>query len=85
MKWLLIYRDETLGNAWRNHFADRPDVEVLQADIYQIECDAVVSPANSFGFMDGQPYRCGPPMKKLPSRELRTRLTSVMPRLAIST
>ena len=25
----------------------------IEGDITQIECDAMVSPANSFGFMDG--------------------------------
>lgn len=54
MKWLLVYfRDEVLGAHWRRVFGDRPDVEVLQGDICQLRVDAIVSPANSFGFMDG--------------------------------
>ena len=54
MKWHLVYyQDEALGSAWRKCFGVRPDVAVVHADICQIECDAVVSPANSFGFMDG--------------------------------
>jgi O-acetyl-ADP-ribose deacetylase (regulator of RNase III) len=35
------------------HFRDQPDVEIVKGDICQVDCDAVVSPANSFGFMDG--------------------------------
>lgn len=36
-------------NAWR--FADTPNL--VHGSILDLECDAVVSPANSFGFMDG--------------------------------
>jgi O-acetyl-ADP-ribose deacetylase (regulator of RNase III) len=53
MRWLLVYRDGALGDAWRTHFGAQPDVEILGADICHVDCDAVVSPANSFGFMDG--------------------------------
>jgi len=54
MKWLLVYcHDENLGEEWRRLFDGRPDVEILQGDICRLRVDAVVSPANSFGFMDG--------------------------------
>ncbi len=53
MRWLLVYRDEDLGAAWREHFDGQAGVEVVGGDISAIDCDAVVSPANSFGFMDG--------------------------------
>ena len=53
MKWLLVYRDGPLGDAWRAAFADTAHIEVLRGDITKVPCDAVVSPANSFGFMDG--------------------------------
>jgi O-acetyl-ADP-ribose deacetylase (regulator of RNase III) len=54
MKLLLVHhRDDDLGRQWRIHFAGAPDVEVIEGDICQVACDAVVSPANSFGFMDG--------------------------------
>lgn len=49
----LIYRSPELGAAWLRHFKDREEVEVLAGDICQVACDALVSPANSFGFMDG--------------------------------
>jgi O-acetyl-ADP-ribose deacetylase (regulator of RNase III) len=39
--------------AWRDQFAHAPDVEVSLGDIFDLTADAVVSPANSFGFMDG--------------------------------
>jgi O-acetyl-ADP-ribose deacetylase (regulator of RNase III) len=54
MKWLLVYYDDAiLGEQWRRFFGGRADVEVLHGDICRVKADAVVSPANSFGFMDG--------------------------------
>lgn len=42
-----------LDKAWREFCGDLPDVEVYAGSILDVPCDAVVSPANSFGFMDG--------------------------------
>jgi len=53
MKYILCYADEALGEAWRRHFSTHPDIGILGGDICRVECDAIVSPANSFGFMDG--------------------------------
>lgn len=53
MKVVLCYCDDQLGNAWRNAFEGIAGVEIAAADICRYPCDAVVSPANSFGFMDG--------------------------------
>ena len=53
VKIKLVYRDNDLGMAWEGYFSPGPAVEIIQGDICQIPCDAVVSPANSFGFMDG--------------------------------
>ena len=49
----LYYRDSNLGNAWKFYFNDFPNVELLEENICNTDCDAIVSPANSFGFMDG--------------------------------
>jgi O-acetyl-ADP-ribose deacetylase (regulator of RNase III) len=49
----LVYRDDALGDAWRSHFPQRPDLHIIQGDITTVTCDAIVSPTNSFGFMDG--------------------------------
>jgi hypothetical protein len=48
-------RDRNPGvvEAWRQYFADCRDVTVSAGDIFAEPADAVVSPANSFGFMDG--------------------------------
>ena len=34
-------------------FKSMPDVVIVEGDILEGRCDALVSPANSFGFMDG--------------------------------
>jgi O-acetyl-ADP-ribose deacetylase (regulator of RNase III) len=54
MKWLLVYHDdERLGEEWHRLFDGQPDVAIRRVDICCITVDAIVSPANSFGFMDG--------------------------------
>jgi O-acetyl-ADP-ribose deacetylase (regulator of RNase III) len=45
--------DTPLAAAWQRWCADLRCVEVHQGSIFDAACDAVVSPANSFGFMDG--------------------------------
>lgn len=44
--------DRALAKAWRAAFTGT-DVTITDASILEVECDALVSPANSFGFMDG--------------------------------
>lgn len=45
--------DEHLVAAWQDYFKDIPDVQATAGDIFAVQSDAIVSPANSFGFMDG--------------------------------
>jgi len=45
--------DEELAGAWERFCGDLPGVSVRRGSILDVHCDAVVSPANSFGFMDG--------------------------------
>lgn len=52
MKITLAAPDPALARAWRAAFADT-DVIVTDGSILDVECDALISPANSFGFMDG--------------------------------
>lgn len=42
-----------LAYAWEQICGDLANVEIVQGSILNINCDAIVSPANSFGFMDG--------------------------------
>lgn len=39
--------------AWQAEFSDEPMVQVSQGEIFAASADAIVSPANSFGHMDG--------------------------------
>lgn len=50
---LLIDRSPVLVQRWKEQFATCPGVAVLQGDYFQHPADAMVSPANSFGIMDG--------------------------------
>jgi O-acetyl-ADP-ribose deacetylase (regulator of RNase III) len=45
--------DAPLADAWERFCGDLADVSVHRGSIFDVACDAVVSPANSFGFMDG--------------------------------
>lgn len=53
IKIILADLSPKLIAAWQEFFSEEESVQILEADITTIECDAVVSPANSFGFMDG--------------------------------
>lgn len=57
MKIYLRDRKQTLVEAWQQIFAEEPDVTVSCGNIFadgeHMNVDAIVSPANSFGFMDG--------------------------------
>ncbi|MBO9728308.1 MAG: macro domain-containing protein [Chitinophaga sp.] len=53
MEYILIDTNPKLVAAWRESFADVPHVKIIEGDITKLKTDAIVSPANSFGFMDG--------------------------------
>jgi O-acetyl-ADP-ribose deacetylase (regulator of RNase III) len=53
MKIILTAIERKLVDAWKEFFDTINNVFIIEDDITKIECDAVVSPANSFGFMDG--------------------------------
>ncbi len=42
-----------LADAWETIAAKLPDVSVHRGSILDLHCDAYVSPANSYGFLDG--------------------------------
>ncbi len=50
---LLVDRQGALARAWREAFDEIDEVEVLEDDYFTHPADAMVSPANSFGIMDG--------------------------------
>jgi O-acetyl-ADP-ribose deacetylase (regulator of RNase III) len=53
MNIILSDRNADLTGAWREVFASEKNAMVTSESILSVECDAIVSPANSFGFMDG--------------------------------
>lgn len=53
MKLKFCFCNSALGKALKESFGGLSDCEVVEADICEVHCDAIVSPANSFGFMDG--------------------------------
>src|SRR5215207_4089662 len=53
MRIVLASVEPALTAAWEQHCGDLPDVMVHVGSILDLTIDAVVSPANSFGFMDG--------------------------------
>jgi O-acetyl-ADP-ribose deacetylase (regulator of RNase III) len=44
---------EEMTEAWEKQFAGVDGVEIVRDSILKLRCDALVSPANSFGDMDG--------------------------------
>src|SRR5215470_5132076 len=52
-KILLVDRLQLLVDRWKEQFSDCPAVDALSGDYFQRPADAIVSPANSFGIMDG--------------------------------
>ena len=53
MQIILTSRDEALSKAWARYCSDLEFVTLYDGSILDLNCDAVVSPANSFGFMHG--------------------------------
>jgi len=53
MKIILSAIGDDLAQAWQREFAGAEGVEIHRGSILDVGCEAVVSPANSFGFMDG--------------------------------
>lgn len=53
MKLLLRDLNPALVDAWHDEFDGDPDVSISKGDIFDLSADAIISPANSFGFMDG--------------------------------
>jgi O-acetyl-ADP-ribose deacetylase (regulator of RNase III) len=45
--------DTSMARAWDAAFARTPGVSIVEGDILEGSADALLSPANSFGYMDG--------------------------------
>jgi len=53
MKIILCDTNNELITAWRKAFEGQSGVSIIKGDITKQKCDAMASPGNSFGFMDG--------------------------------
>jgi O-acetyl-ADP-ribose deacetylase (regulator of RNase III) len=53
MRILLVDKHAPMIRAWEEAFSDRDDVDVIEGDYFSRSAGAMVSPANSFGIMDG--------------------------------
>jgi hypothetical protein len=53
MRIILADRRGKLIDAWSRVSSDSDPVTTYQGSIFDVQSDALVSPANSFGFMDG--------------------------------
>ncbi len=53
MRFVFAALTKDLSAAWRRHCGDYGFVDVYDGSILEVDVDALVSPANSFGFMDG--------------------------------
>ena len=53
MQIYLRDRNASIVDAWKAAFSGYKDIEASQGDIFDIKADSIISPANSFGFMDG--------------------------------
>lgn len=51
MKLILAAREDIVAQAFERHCNDLPYIEVRRQLPFDVACDAVVSPGNSFGFM----------------------------------
>lgn len=53
MRIVLADVNKDMCAAFERHCSDLPDVEIFQGSILEVDTVALVSPANSFGFMNG--------------------------------
>jgi O-acetyl-ADP-ribose deacetylase (regulator of RNase III) len=53
IKIYLRDKNQSIVNAWSHEFGSCSNINISNGDIFDITADAIISPANSFGFMDG--------------------------------
>ena len=53
MRFQLVDKSEEMCAEWIKNFHECEDVIIHHGDFFSLKTDCVVSPANSFGFMDG--------------------------------
>ena len=53
MKLIFCDINDRMIEAWKHYFTEDSNIEIYHGSIFSLHTDAIVSPANSFGFMDG--------------------------------
>ncbi len=53
MKIKLVDTNPDMVSTWKNEFKNFPEIEIYHKPAFSIEMDAIVSPSNSRGFLDG--------------------------------
>ena len=53
MQIVLASADDDLVRLWESTCGNIENVKIHHGSIFDVKCDAIVSPGNSFGFMDG--------------------------------
>lgn len=53
MKLIFCDINDLMIKAWKKYFIQDNNIQIYHGSIFDIKCDAITSPANSFGFMDG--------------------------------
>jgi len=53
MNLVFVDVNQDVVSAWEEHFQGYSQISVQAGSIFEVDCDALVSPANSFGYMDG--------------------------------
>lgn len=58
LRLILCDTSVAMTDAWIDTFRDLAAIEIVQGDLLELRCDALVSPANSFGDMSGGIDKC---------------------------
>ena len=53
MKLIFCDLNKHMIRSWEKWFSEDLNISIHHGSIFDVDCDAIVSPANSFGFMDG--------------------------------
>lgn len=53
MNFTFVDINEELTNAWEKVFDGIENIDIRNESIFSLSCDAIVSPANSYGYMNG--------------------------------
>ena len=53
MKIVLSDINKSMTDAWKTEFSGYSNIDIVNDSIFNVKSDAIISPANSFGIMDG--------------------------------